>query len=182
MTEEILLLGRSSRGSYSNEQMITLGVDINDSNSPERGWRRLIVGREYERAVVERFINLKDVHLQPKKSKPLSSKPRKGKCVVCHIHTVKKGKTVCTGCRKKQDSETLSIHTDLLVMCGVELLEEKVRKDGDRFVIRFVGDEDEGVRVFDLFCQAGTSVHRLSRVWHPTGDILNPPYWEIVIG
>ena len=62
LTEEIFRQAMSRNGGLSNKQLAQLGV----SASPLKGWKHKIIGKEYPRAAIEKFISLKDNHLPPK--------------------------------------------------------------------------------------------------------------------
>jgi 5-methylcytosine-specific restriction endonuclease McrA len=58
LTEELLERGKSRNGSWSAEQLKTLGVlEI------RKGWKRNIIGREFSEDIINRFLKLKNKHL-----------------------------------------------------------------------------------------------------------------------
>lgn len=62
LTNEIMELGKSARGAWSHRQLKLLGVKPNQNKLPS-GWKRKVIGRDYDEEVIAEFIALKDVHL-----------------------------------------------------------------------------------------------------------------------
>ncbi len=58
LTEEILNQGKSRNGFWSNKQILTFGIEI------KRGWKREIIGQEFPIVIINRFLQLKDKHLE----------------------------------------------------------------------------------------------------------------------
>lgn len=62
VTEALLDKGMSRNGSWSNQQLKTLGVRF----PLQKGWRRRLVGSSISPVAEKRFLILKDAHLKNK--------------------------------------------------------------------------------------------------------------------
>lgn len=61
MTYEILEKGKSKYGAWSGAQLSLFGLKV--SKLP-KGWQRRLVGNEYPDHIIERFLELKNAHLE----------------------------------------------------------------------------------------------------------------------
>jgi hypothetical protein len=59
ITMQIILMGKSSRGGWGREQMRLLGVPW----PPKHGWVEKVVGTRISREAYNKFLSLKDKHL-----------------------------------------------------------------------------------------------------------------------
>lgn len=67
LTPELILLGQSSRGMFSNRQLALLGEPVGPGmTTPMKGWRRRLVGKLVPKASFDEFVRLKDAHLSAK--------------------------------------------------------------------------------------------------------------------
>jgi hypothetical protein len=59
LTEEILGKGKSKNGAWSAAQLKLFGV-----LGIKKGWKKKIVGLPFQKQTIQRFLNLKDKHLE----------------------------------------------------------------------------------------------------------------------
>jgi hypothetical protein len=59
LTEEILEKGKSRNGAWSAAQVKLFGI-----SEFRKGWKKNIVGHSFPSAIIQRFLNLKDKHLE----------------------------------------------------------------------------------------------------------------------
>ena len=67
ITERLLLEGKSSRGAWSEKQVKLLGEPDGTYKNPH--WRKNVIGRYISDVDAERFVALKDAHLNRKNRK-----------------------------------------------------------------------------------------------------------------
>jgi hypothetical protein len=72
LTDYIIEEGKSFNGGWSQPQVELLGV----SWPPQSGWKKKLVGIEVDDDVVDKFLSLKNAHLQTKPViSPVNPKP-----------------------------------------------------------------------------------------------------------
>ncbi len=59
LTNEMIEQGRSRNGGWSLDQFRLLGFD----SFPQKGWKKVLIGKEIEPEIIKQFIELKDKHL-----------------------------------------------------------------------------------------------------------------------
>lgn len=63
LTEEIFYKAMSSNGGFNRKQFETLGFEIKHGYTPEHGWKYRMIGCDFPKDVIDRFLALKDAHL-----------------------------------------------------------------------------------------------------------------------
>ncbi|KKN73452.1 hypothetical protein LCGC14_0400270 [marine sediment metagenome] len=63
VTESILEQGLSENGAWNKKQLLALGVKTEKKFKLEKGWKRELIGSEVTEQQVQRFLRLKNVHL-----------------------------------------------------------------------------------------------------------------------
>lgn len=63
LTQELFKRGVSTKGAISRKQAECFGLDWNNL---ERGWIRKLIGQEFPKKDIDRFLELKDAHLRNK--------------------------------------------------------------------------------------------------------------------
>ena len=58
LTEEIILLAQSDNGGWSEQQFDLIRVDW----PPRKGWKSLVIGKEYDYSTLNEFLMLKNNH------------------------------------------------------------------------------------------------------------------------
>jgi len=59
LTNEVLELGLSSNGGWSNKQLKLLGV----KTPLRKGWKELLIGTFHNESTIDLFLKMKDAHL-----------------------------------------------------------------------------------------------------------------------
>ncbi len=60
LTNDLIVLGMSRRGGWSEEQFALLGIKW----PPRRGWKYRVIGLDYPKETIDQFLALKDKHLE----------------------------------------------------------------------------------------------------------------------
>lgn len=68
LTEEKFEEGISINGSFSSKQLILLGLNPKKMG---KGWKKIIIGKNYPDEIIEQFISLKNKHLNLKIEKEI---------------------------------------------------------------------------------------------------------------
>lgn len=67
LTNEIFEKGKSINNGWNMEQMSLLGI-----KTLTKGWKKVIIGKDFPEETIKRFLELKDNHLSEKKKKSLT--------------------------------------------------------------------------------------------------------------
>jgi hypothetical protein len=65
LTEEIIDIAQSCKGGWSKEQFELIGVEW----PPVKGWKSLVIGKEFDYLILNDFVQLKNRHFSKKKNK-----------------------------------------------------------------------------------------------------------------
>ena len=60
LTNEIFEKGTSRNGAWSGKQLALFGIIITNN----KGWKKTIIGHDWPKETINRFISLKDKHLK----------------------------------------------------------------------------------------------------------------------
>ena len=71
LTKEIFEKGRSSRGGWNNKQLEVLGVGNYKHN---KGWKNLIIDKDFDPKVIEAYLTLKDDHISKDRAERIAVK------------------------------------------------------------------------------------------------------------
>lgn len=63
LTKEIFEEGRSINGSFSSKQLLLLNLNPKKLG---KGWQKIIIGKNYSEKIIEKFLELKNKHLNLK--------------------------------------------------------------------------------------------------------------------
>lgn len=63
LTKELFELGKSSNNGWSEEQLRLFGIE---KYLLIKGWKHTIIGKDFPKEVIDRFLALKDAHLKGK--------------------------------------------------------------------------------------------------------------------
>ncbi len=58
LSNKLIEKGKSINGGYSKHQLELLGIDW----PPKKGWKKQIIGKQIQKNILDKFIELKDKH------------------------------------------------------------------------------------------------------------------------